>query len=135
VSEKHKVRAVFAVEADSPEQARKRVELTMPFFEGNPFVARAEIVGGLPNLPPVSAKQIIRYLASRYANCRRLGRLFSSDDDSELASHYRGVADAYLHEAGFYRQIIRDIKSGDVSTWVCGGRVNSEIGAEVVANE
>jgi hypothetical protein len=84
-------------------------------------------MNGLPNMPAVTSAQIIKYLASRYANCKRLGRLFSGtagDSPDELASHYRGVADAYLHEAGFYRQIIRDIRSGQVATWVVGGEVN-----------
>lgn len=82
----------------------------------------------LPNLPEVTAKQIIRYIAWGYGNSERLGASFArsvaEDPDSDLSKHYRLVSNGHYRDAQVYREIIRDIKSGAVQTWLVGGKVN-----------
>ena len=83
----------------------------------------------LPNMPPVSIEEVIKYLAWGYANAQPLGTSFgksaAEDPDSELSKHYRAVGLRYSQDAALYRQILQDIRLGNVQGCIQGGKVNA----------
>ena len=70
----------------------------------------------------VDAKDLARYLGSRYKNAHRLAKMFSDmcgdvPNRTPLQSHYLDVALNYMNQAAMWREAIRHWKSGDLATW------------------
>lgn len=82
----------------------------------------------VPNIPPVTVHQIVRYLASRYANAMKEARYWARQqatatnlDDLECAANYCGAS---YDEATVLKFTLSHLKHGSVSTWRIGKKEN-----------
>jgi hypothetical protein len=76
----------------------------------------------VPNIPPVSVRQIVRYLGKEYAYRKRsgdrwmdIGKASHTSGDNGYADYCLATAEKCYHEADMVRKILVCLKIGSVA--------------------
>lgn len=83
-----------------------------------------ELNESVPNIPPVTVHQIIRYLGSRYAFATKQARDWREVWRTTKDDHAGHCFDEYHREGKEFQMILRHLRTDSVAGWIIGTKRN-----------